>query len=224
MLVAPRGKRSRRSYRLSPTSARYSLEESGERASPRLGRPGMRSRDNGSPLEGANARDPPEAPPRASVPLPRPLFTPAWRLQGFPGAGEPSPALWDSLGNPWRDARSSKSPGVDGGVEERTPNWNLTPPFVPAPNPDLLRATFSLYPSVYRRTSLSAVPEGSTSPNRAGDKGIVSQAPTIWKALWGPAKDVIRKLKTQFREPFRLPPPHLRRGLCHFSCPECPSS
>ncbi|XP_019522988.1 PREDICTED: uncharacterized protein LOC109395963 [Hipposideros armiger] len=48
--VAPRGRRSRPACRPSPISARPgSLEEdSWERASPRLGRPGMQSRDNGS--------------------------------------------------------------------------------------------------------------------------------------------------------------------------------
>lgn len=174
MLGAPRGKRSP-----SPTSARYGLEESRERASPTLGRPGTRSRDNGSPLEGANARDPPEDPPRASVPLPRPLFTPAWRLQGFPGAGELSPALWDSLGNPWRDARSAKSPGVDGGVEERTPT-GTDPSLCSSPKP---RFTQSHVFSLPKRLQKGVIECCSTSPNRAGGKGLVSRAPTIWKAL-----------------------------------------
>lgn len=136
----------------------------------------MQSRDNGSPLEGAYSSDSPGgAPPRAPDPLPQRRLAPSWRLQGFPGAGEPSPALWDSWGNPWPDARSTKGRAVDCRVEKTTPHWSLTPPFVPAPNPDLFRTTFSLYPSVYRKTSLSAVPEGSTaSKPRRGQRTYLS--------------------------------------------------
>lgn len=66
MLVVPRG----RSSRPSPTGAQASLEKHIlERASPRLGRPGMRSRDNGSLLEGANYSDTPQEPPGSSDPF-----------------------------------------------------------------------------------------------------------------------------------------------------------
>lgn len=86
--------------------------------------------------------------------------------QGLANQAQPSGIAWETPGG---------APGLrraqDGGVEETTPNWNVTPPFVPAPNPDLFRAMFSLYPSVYRKTSLSAVPEGSTvSKPRRGQR------------------------------------------------------
>lgn len=62
--------------------------------------------------------------------------------------------------------------GVDSRVEEDDPK--LIP--LSAPNHNLFRATFSPYPSFRRKTSLSAVPEGSTAPDQEGHKGLKNGA------------------------------------------------
>lgn len=195
--VAARGRRSRPGCRPCPTSARPgSLEEdsSWERASPRLGRPGMQSRDNGSRVDGANFCDPWRSLPAPRLPSLIPFFTPAWRLQGLPGVGKPSPDLLDSLGNPWQGARGRNSWDTNGW--EPRAGWRKTTPIgacrLPLSSPkDLFRATFSPYHLSAERHHRVLVLEVAPSPNQGGNKGLNAEHQPGWKVVLGPAKDVI---------------------------------
>ena len=94
-------------------------------------RPGMQSRDNGSPLEGADSSHLPEEAPCFSNPFPDQSFLHTnLETPGIPRPRPTKPSPFGQLfwiaGTPWQEARRRK--GLDAGGWEWAAGWRKTTP------------------------------------------------------------------------------------------------